>query len=66
MDWESWPIGRPGPSVPKRRWQEIMHYFQEFNKARDEQSRTQKKVVHVAEFSSSGRSEFDRTRISPE
>ena len=66
MDWESWPIGRPGPSVPERRWQEMMRAFQHFNAARDEQSRTKANVVHVAEFSSSGRGEFDLSRSSPE
>ena len=66
MDWESWPTGRPGPSVPEGRLQEAMDAFQNVNAARDEQSRTKKNVLHVAEFSSSGRGEFDLSCSSPE
>jgi len=59
MDWESWPAGRPGPFVSEGRIQHAMKYFQAFNRQRDERSRTVEKVFHVAEFSSTGRGEFD-------
>ena len=59
MDWESWPAGRPGPFVSESRMEDVMTLFQRLNGERDEQSRTEEKVVHVAEFSSSGRGEFD-------
>ena len=59
MDWESWPTGRPGPVVSEARMQEAIEKFQSLNEARDEQSRTEEKVVHVAEFSSSRQGELN-------
>jgi len=66
MDWESWPTGRPGPYVSKARMQQVMDYFQYYNGERDEESRTKDNVIHVAEFSSSGRGESDLYCHSPE
>ena len=59
MDWESWPTGRPGPVVSEARMQQAMEAFQGYNEERDEQSRTEEKVVHVAEFSSSRHGELN-------
>ena len=66
MDWESWPTGRPGPFASESRMEDVMKSFQRFDGERDEQSRTEEKVVHVAEFSSSGQGEFDIDRSSSE
>lgn len=38
---------------------DAMNTFHFFDSERDEWSRTQEKVFHVAEFSSTGRGEFD-------
>jgi len=62
MDWKSWPTGRPGPYVPEARMQNIRSQFQVFNRERSEESRTKENVIHVAEFSSSGRGEFNLYR----
>ena len=43
-----------------------MKFFQRLNGKRDEQSRTEEKVVHVAELSSSGDGEFAIYHILPE
>ena len=59
MDWESWPTGRPGPFVSESQLQEAMNLFKGYNRSRNEQSRTEDHVLHIAEFSSSGRGEFD-------
>jgi len=59
MDWESWPTGRPGPFVSENLIQRAMLLSQAVNKARDEPSRTEEVVFHIAEFSSTGRGEFD-------
>ena len=64
MDWESWPIGRPGPFVSEARMQEVADLSKRYNEIRDEWSRTTEKVFHVAEFSSSGHGEFDVYRRS--
>ena len=66
MDWEPWPTGQPEPFVSKSRMEDVMKLFQRLNGKRDEQSRTEEKVVHVAEFSSSGDGEFAIYHISPE
>ena len=58
MDWESWPIGRPGPLVSEAAMQLAMNEFHYFDSKRNEWSRTEEKVFHVTEFSSTGRSEF--------
>jgi len=65
MDWESWPIGRPGPYVSEARMQEMMDCFQHYNGERNEESRTKENILHVAEFSSSGRGKPDLYRSSP-
>jgi len=59
MDWESWPIGRPGPLVSEGRIQQAMGLLQKHDQERDESSRTEEKVIHVAEFSSTGQGGFD-------
>jgi hypothetical protein len=59
MDWESWPTGRPGQFVSSAAIQRTVEVFQSFEQKRDELSRTEEKVFHVAEFSSTGRGEFD-------
>jgi len=64
MDWESWPTGRPGPYVSEARMQEIMGVSQYLNRERNEQSRTKEHVIHIAEFSSSGRGESELYRSS--
>lgn len=66
MDWETWPTGRPGPFVSESRMKEVMVVFKRYNEKRNEQSRTKEHVLHIAEFSSSGRGEFDINRRSPE
>jgi len=65
MDWKSWPTGRPGPYVSDARMQQVMNSFRNLDKQRDEQSRTKGHVLHIAEFSSSGRGESDLYRSSP-
>jgi len=64
MDWESWPTGRPGPRVSDGQMQHVMGLFQSHDQERDEPSRTEEKVFHVAEFSSTGQGEFDVYRQS--
>ena len=66
MDWESWPTGRPGPFVSEARMQVVMDLFQDCNGERNEQSRTEENVLHIAEFSSSGRGEPELYCNSPE
>jgi len=66
MDWESWPTGRPGPYVCEAQMQRVMHEFQQLNGRRNEQSRTKEHVIHMAEFSSSGRGESEVYRSSPD
>jgi len=66
MDWESWPTGRPGPYVCETQMQEVMNRYQRLNGQRNEQSRTKEHVIHMAEFSSSGRGEPDLYHSSPE
>ena len=66
MNWESWPTGRPGPFVSESRIQEVKDTFQYLNGLRDEQSRTKDHILHIAEFSSSGRGEFNIYRSSSE
>ena len=58
MDWGSWPTGRPGPFVSEAAMRQAMNMFQHFDSERNEWSRTEEKVFHVAEFST-GRSEFN-------
>ena len=58
MDWKSWPTGRPGLFVSEAAMSTAMHIFHLADSPRDEWSRTEGKVLHVAEFSSTGRSEF--------
>lgn len=65
MDWESWPIGRPSPFVSEARMGELVDSFEDYNKGRAGWSRTTEKVLHVAEFSSSGHGEFNVYRGSP-
>ena len=50
MDWESWPTGRPGPFVSGAETQEAVDLFHSLESVRDEWSRTEEKVFHVAEF----------------
>ena len=59
MDWESWPIGRPGPFVSEVAIGRAMKLFHHSESVRNEWSRTEEKVFHISEFSSTGRSEFD-------
>jgi len=59
MDWESWPNGRPGPFVSKAQMHEAMTDFRAADEKRDEWSRTEEKIFHIAEFSSSGRGEYN-------
>ena len=66
MDWESWPTGRPGPFVSEARMEVVMDLFQDYNGERNEQSRTEENVLHIAEFSSSGRGEPESYCSSPE
>jgi hypothetical protein len=58
MDWESWPTGRPGPFVSEVQIQQLMDNFRVADESRDESSRMEEKVFHVAEFSSTGHGEF--------
>jgi len=69
MDWESWPTGRPGPMVSDGRIQDVMRIFQYHDQKRDEReehqpSQAEEKIFHVAEFSSTGQSEFNVYRKS--
>jgi len=66
MDWESWPDGRPGPTISWTRMQRVMDESKRLNAERNKQSQTKKNVLHIAEFSSSGRGESDLYRSSPE
>ena len=59
MDWESWPNGRPGPSLSESRKVQNVEALRFFEQTRDEQSRKEEKVFHLAEFSSTGRGESD-------
>ena len=59
MDWESWPTARPGPVVSEAEMQEAMDTFHSYDLERGEWSRTEEKVFHVAEFSSSGQGKSD-------
>jgi len=59
MDWESWPTGRPGPSLPESRKVLIKEITQFFEQQRIDIARTEEKVFHLAEFSSTGRGESD-------
>ena len=45
--------------------QEVMHEFQLLDGERNEQSRTKENVIHIAEFSSSGRGESELYRSPP-
>ena len=56
MDWESWPIGRPGPVVSDTDMQEAMAKFRSQTPVG-----TEEKVFHVAEYSKSGQSESDHS-----
>jgi len=58
-DWRSWPTGRPGPFVPYPAMQRTLGAFQLFEQRRDEMSRMEEKVFHVAEFSLTGQGESD-------
>ncbi len=64
MEWESWPTGRPGPLVSESWMQEVMDVFKDNNGKRNEQSQTEEHVLHIAEFSSAARGEFDIYHIS--
>jgi hypothetical protein len=46
--------------------QQMMDSFEYFNGLRSEQSRTKDNVLHIAEFSSSGRGKSDLYRSPPE
>jgi len=46
--------------------QEVMHEFQLLDGERNEQSRTKENVIHIAEFSSSGRGESELYRSPPD
>jgi len=46
--------------------QELMDAFQYLNEERNKETRTKENVIHVAEFSSSGRGESDLYRSFPE
>jgi hypothetical protein len=58
-DWKSWPTGRPGPFVSDAQIQKVMGLFRDMDGERDELSRTEIKVFHIAEYSSTGQGEFD-------
>jgi len=58
-DFQSWPTGRLGPFVPYPAMQRTLGAFQLFEQRRDEMSRMEEKVFHVAEFSSTGQGESD-------
>ena len=66
MDWESWPIGRAGPFISRAAMERATHLFDAFDSDRNERSRTEEKVFHVAEFSSTSQSEFNDIVISSE
>ena len=72
MRWESWPTGRPGPFVSEVVLQQATNLFHSLDSKRNTWSRTEAKVFHIAEFSSTGRSEFNvyhnlvRMTICPE
>jgi hypothetical protein len=55
MDWKSWPHRRPGPYGSKIAMREAMEYFRSVEKARNEWSRTEEKVFHIADFSITGK-----------
>lgn len=57
--WESWPTGRPGPFVPRTALQLAINNFHFHDQRRTDLSRAEEKVFHLAEYSSSGRGEFD-------
>ena len=59
MDWETWPTGRPGPFVSEARMQEVIGIFQRCEQERNEQSPTNENIMHIAEFSLSGRGESE-------
>ena len=65
MDWQSWPTGRPGPFVPDTAMRETMRTFHFFDLKRNEWSRAEEKVFHIAEFSSTGQSEFEGQSCLP-
>ena len=46
--------------------EEVMSEFESNHEERNEQSRTKENILHIAEFSSSGRGEFDIYHNSPE
>jgi len=52
VDWGSWPTGRPGPLVSGGQIPHVMGLFHNHDQERNEPSRTEGKVFHVAEFSS--------------
>jgi hypothetical protein len=58
MDWESWPTGRPGPFVLEAEMEKLMILSSFLEQVRDEESRTEEKVFHIAEFSLFGQGEF--------
>jgi hypothetical protein len=55
MDWKSWPHGRPGPYVSKTAMRRAKECFRSVEKGRDEWSRTEEKVFHIADFSITGK-----------
>jgi hypothetical protein len=55
MDWKSWPHGRPGPYVSKIAMRKAKERFSQFEKARDEWSRTEENVFHIADISGTGK-----------
>jgi hypothetical protein len=55
MDWKSWPHGRPGPYVSKIVMRQAMDFFRSVEKVRNEWSRTEEKVFHIADYSSTGK-----------
>jgi hypothetical protein len=59
MDWKSWPTGRSGPFVSDAQIQEVMGIFRDAEGERDELSRTEIKVFHIAEYSSTVQGGFD-------
>ena len=66
MDWETWPTGRPGPFVSEARMQEVIGIFQRCEQERNEQSPTNENIMHIAEFSLSGRGEPELSHKAPE
>ena len=63
MDWESWPTGRPGPFVSESQIRDAMEALQISEQKRDDMSRTEEKIFHVAEFSSTGRGTSDLSQL---